>query len=218
MKSLKKIIDLASVKLLLTIKYIKMKKTLLLLAIISIAFVSCKEDATKKIKQDNLEKAKKANLQRGADKENAPVIEFEKTEHDFGNLKEGDKVETVFKFKNTGKSELLITKIKGSCGCTVPSDWSREPIMPGQESSFTVKFNTTNKPNKQSKTITLTCNTVKGREVVKIKAQVEPDAELAKKRAERAAKRKKQNEEKAAKRAAEAAKSKDTKGEFTIKK
>jgi len=177
-----------------------MKKIILLLAVVSIAFVSCKkEDATKKIKQDNLKKAKKENK---VAREDAPVIEFEELVHDFGDIKEGDKVETVFKFKNTGKSELVITKIKGSCGCTVPSNWSKEPIMPGQESQFTVKFNSRNKPNKQQKSVTLTCNTNKGREVVRIKAQVEPDPAQEKIRAERAEKRKIAN----AKRAAENAK------------
>lgn len=177
-----------------------MKRITLLLAIVAMIFVSCKEDATKKIKQDNLKKAKKENKVNRAD---APVIKFDKTVHDFGNIKEGDKVETVFKFKNVGKSELIITKIKGSCGCTVPSEWDKKPIMPGQESQFTVKFNSRNKPNKQQKTITVTCNTNKGRETVRITAQVEPDPEMAKRRAESAARRKKQSEERAAKKAKE---------------
>ncbi len=175
-----------------------MKKITLLLAIIAIVFVSCKEDASKKIKQDNLKKAKVKNK---TAREDAPIIKFEKLVHDFGDINEGDKVETTFNFKNVGKSELLITKIKASCGCTVPSNWSKEPIMPGQESSFTVKFNSRNKPNKQHKTITLTCNTNKGRETVKITANVKPDPEQEKLRAERAAKRKKQYEERRKKQA-----------------
>ena len=178
-----------------------MKKVILLLAIVAIAFVSCKEDATKKIKQDNLKKAAAKNLSR----EDAPIIKFDKTVHDWGNINEGDKVETVFNFKNIGKSELIITKIKASCGCTVPTGWSREPIMPGASGSFTVKFNSKGKPNKQQKTVTLTCNTVAGREVVKIKAQVKPDPAQEKIRAERAEKRKIQQAERAAIRAKESA-------------
>jgi len=172
-----------------------MKKITLMIAIIAIAFVSCKEDASKKIKKENLSKAKTQNK---ANREDAPAIEFGELVHDFGDINEGDKVETTFKFKNTGKSELIITKIKGSCGCTVPSNWKREPIMPGEESEFTVSFNSKGKPNKQQKTITLTCNTNKGRETVRIKAQVKPDPAQEKIRAERAAKRKKQQEERRA--------------------
>ena len=123
-----------------------MKKIIILLAVVAIAFVSCKEDATKKVKQDNL---KRAQAQNKVNREDAPVIEFSKTVHDFGNINEGDNVETVFKFKNIGKSELLITKIKGSCGCTVPSNWPKKPIMPGEEAEFSVKFNSKGKPNTQ---------------------------------------------------------------------
>ncbi|HIE44954.1 MAG TPA: DUF1573 domain-containing protein [Flavobacteriaceae bacterium] len=180
-----------------------MKKVTLLLAIIAITFVSCKEDVTKKIKQENLKKAKVQNKK--LNRADAPVIEFYEKVHDFGEINEGDIVETTFKFKNTGKSELVITKIKASCGCTVPSNWSREPLMPGQEGEFTVKFNSKNKPNSQSKTITVTCNTNKGKETVKIKAFVKPDPAQAKIRAERAEKRKKQREERLAKQAKEKA-------------
>jgi uncharacterized cupredoxin-like copper-binding protein len=179
-----------------------MKKIILMIAVIAIAFVSCKEDATKKLNKANVEKAKTQNK---ANREDAPMVKFEELVHDFGNINEGDVVETTFKFKNTGKSELIITKIKGSCGCTVPSNWDRKPIMPGQESEFTVKFNSKGKPNKQQKTVTLTCNTNKGREVVRIKAQVKPDPAQEKIRAERAAKRKKLQEERKAKQAKEKA-------------
>ncbi len=115
----------------------------------------------------------------------APIMTFEKDIHDWGKINEGDIVEADFKFTNTGKSPLLITRIKGSCGCTIPSNWSKEPIMPGESSSFHVKFNSKNKPNKQLKTISITCNTTKGRESVKIKAFVVPNLEFAKLREER---------------------------------
>jgi len=178
------------------------KLSLIVIAIFAITLVSCKEDATAKIKKSNLEKAQKRNV---ANRVDAPVIAFEKTEHDWGNINEGDKVETTFKFKNTGKSELIITNIKGSCGCTVPSNWPKQPIMPGAEGEFTVQFNSKGKPNQVQKTVTVTCNTNKGRETVKIKANVKPDpaqekirAERRKKNAERAAKRKADQEAKKA--------------------
>ncbi len=174
------------------------KLSMIVLAVIAITFTSCKEDATAKIKKENLEKAKTRNV---ANRVDAPVIAFEKTEHDWGNINEGDKVETTFKFKNTGKSELIITNIKGSCGCTVPKNWPKEPIMPGAEGEFTVQFNSKGKPNKQQKTVTVTCNTNKGKETVRIKATVKPDPEQEKIRAER----KKKNAERAAKRKAEQA-------------
>ena len=50
---------------------------------------------------------------------------------DWGKLKEGDKMTHIFKFKNTGDNDLVITDAHGSCGCTVP-EWPKEPIKPGK--------------------------------------------------------------------------------------
>ena len=163
-----------------------MKKLVLLIAIIAIAFVSCKEDATKKIESDKLEKATTRDVTNNVD---APVIEFDKVFHDWGTINEGEQVETTFTFKNTGKSPLLITSIKAGCGCTVPTGWSREPIMPGASGTFDVKFNSKGKPNNRQNTVTITSNTNKGKETVKVKAMVTPDPEQEQIRAERAAKK-----------------------------
>src|SRR5690606_22524075 len=48
------------------------------------------------------------------------IMTFDKSEHDFGSISEGENVTYDFAFKNTGKSDLIITDAKGSCGCTVP--------------------------------------------------------------------------------------------------
>ena len=49
-----------------------------------------------------------------------PQLSFATESHDFGTIKEGDVVETEFKFTNTGKGPLIISSAQGSCGCTVP--------------------------------------------------------------------------------------------------
>jgi hypothetical protein len=144
-----------------------------------------------------------------------PVITFDKTDHDFGTIHEKDIVETTFKFKNTGNAPLLITKIKASCGCTIPSNWTKDPILPGEESQFTVKFNSRNKPNKQHKRITLTCNTAAGREYVNIRANVIPDPELEKARQERY---KKIREQQALRKAEQAKKLEAKKKELALSK
>ncbi|MGB5364175.1 MAG: DUF1573 domain-containing protein, partial [Aureibaculum sp.] len=59
------------------------------------------------------------------------------------------------------------------CGCTVP-EWPKEPIAAGESGQIKVKFNSQGKPNKQSKTITLTTNTSNGKETVLVKAEVTP--------------------------------------------
>lgn len=153
-----------------------MKKILLgLSALCLVVFTSCKEDATKKISEANVVKA----AERDAVASKFPVLEFDKKEHDFGQIEAKTQVETVFKYKNTGEAPLVITDIKSTCGCTVPKDWSREPLAPGGEGQFTVKFNGSG-TNMVSKSINITANTESGRESVKIKAFVKPDPNKAK--------------------------------------
>ena len=90
---------------------------------------------------------------------NVPKFDFEHTDFNFGTVKEGEMVEHVYKFKNTGNAPLIVSKATASCGCTVPS-WPKKPILPGQTSEIQVRFNSTNKPNQQVKTITIEANTV----------------------------------------------------------
>jgi hypothetical protein len=146
-----------------------MKKVILgLSALCMVAFTSCKEEnAASKINSENVAAA----AERDATSSEFPVISFEETEHDFGTIINGTPVET---------------NIKSTCGCTVPSDWKKDPIAPGESAEFTVKFN--GKGNNQiSKSITLTTNTEKGSEVVKIKAFIEPDPNAPEKKAGSAA-------------------------------
>lgn len=152
-----------------------MKKLILgLSALCLVVFTSCKEDAASKVKAENVTVA----AERDAVSGDFPAITFDKTEHDFGEIENGTPVETVFSYTNTGKAPLVITNIKSSCGCTIPQDWSKEPLAPGASASFTVKFNGKG-TNKVSKTITITANTEKGRETVKITAFIKPDPNAA---------------------------------------
>ncbi|MEN3322477.1 DUF1573 domain-containing protein [Mariniflexile soesokkakense] len=145
-----------------------MKKLILGLSVLSlIAFTSCKEDASKKVDEANVTAA----AIRDANASKFPVLEFNETEHDFGEIEKNQAVETVFSYKNTGNAPLVITEIKSSCGCTVPENWSKEPLAPGKTGQFTVKYNGSGS-NKITKTITVTANTEKGSEVVKISAFV----------------------------------------------
>jgi len=147
-----------------------MKKLILTSVLMAFLIVSCKENIANKIDKEKLEIAKERDY---SITEGAAAITFSKTEHDFGVINEGDVVETIFSFKNTGKSQLIITNASATCGCTVP-EWPKEPIAVGGESEIKVKFNSAGKPNNQRKTVTLTTNTPQGKEIVVIKAQVTP--------------------------------------------
>jgi Protein of unknown function (DUF1573) len=135
-----------------------------------VAFTSCKEDASKKIDETNVAVA----AERDANSTKFPVLQFEETEHDFGEIEAKKPVETVFKYKNVGEAPLVVTNIATTCGCTVPQDWSREPLAPGASGQFTVKYNGSGN-GAVTKQLTITANTEKGTETVKIKAFVKPD-------------------------------------------
>jgi hypothetical protein len=70
----------------------------------------------------------------------APMIEFVETTHDFGEVKQNDKTETVFKFKNVSKDTLRLTNVKPGCSCTTPK-WSQEVIQPGGTGEITAGYN-----------------------------------------------------------------------------
>ena len=90
-------------------------------------------------------------------KANAPKIVFEKTEYDFGTIKQNDVVDFTFNFKNEGKTDLMIRRTKASCGCTAIAP-QKDVIKPGEESKFDVKFNSRGKKGKQHKTVTVITN------------------------------------------------------------
>jgi hypothetical protein len=87
-----------------------------------------------------------------------PVITWEKSTHDFGDIVQGDKVEKVFKFKNTGNAPLIITNVQVTCGCTTPKGWARDPIEPGHSGEIAIAFNSLGKYGRQNKVITIVSN------------------------------------------------------------
>lgn len=102
-----------------------------------------------------------------------PEFAFNEESHDFGTINEGDVVEHVFAFTNTGDAPLIISSATGSCGCTVP-EWPKEPIGVGEKGEIKVKFNSRKKPGIQNKTVTITSNTYPKQQRIKIKANVTP--------------------------------------------
>lgn len=88
------------------------------------------------------------------------IITWDKSTHDFGDVFQGDKVEHIFRFTNTGTKDLVITNVEVTCGCTTPKGWPRDPIAPGESGELTVAFNSAGKIGKQNKVITITSNSV----------------------------------------------------------
>ena len=103
--------------------------------------------------------------------EKYPVITFEKTSHDFGQIIRGERVSYRFKFKNTGKLPLIISDVPSSCGCTVP-EFSKLPVSPGEEGYVLVTFNSQTENGYRTKTVTVVSNAQPRMQTLTINANV----------------------------------------------
>lgn len=88
---------------------------------------------------------------------NAPDIQVSETNHDFGTAKNGDILTHTFKITNNGKSNLILHKVKASCGCTATQP-DKEVIPPGDNANIKVTFDTRGRTGRQSKSITIYSN------------------------------------------------------------
>ena len=125
-----------------------MKKILLLLAVSGMLFSACHTGAN----------GGKTDSAKGPVMPNGPKFKFENDTHDFGKIKQGDKVTYKFNFANVGKSPLIISNVVATCGCTQP-EWPKSPIKPGEGGQITVTYNSAGHTGLQDKMITITANT-----------------------------------------------------------
>ena len=138
--------------------------SLLSILFLGYVFRSCDSDPSKKIKEENV-KATEERLEKSYD---SPEIQFDFDTYDFGEVRDGEVVEVDFNFTNTGKSDLIIFDASASCGCTVPEYPQNVKIQPGQKEKLKVRFDTSNKPGKQMKSVTLTTNTNTAKKIIRL--------------------------------------------------
>lgn len=100
-------------------------------------------------------------------------ISFKSETVDYGQIAKGSDGVRVFEFTNTGDSELVISDVKSSCGCTVPKKPSG-PIAPGESSTIEVKYDT-NRVGPIRKTVTVYSNADEPIKALKIKGEVLAD-------------------------------------------
>lgn len=105
-------------------------------------------------------------------------FKFEEESHDFGEIMEGPSAECDFEFRNVGKSPIIITQAKGSCGCTVPK-WPSEPILPKHKGKIHVTFNTQGRVGPINKDVIITSNAQQNPMKLHITGYVKPAAENA---------------------------------------
>ncbi len=97
-----------------------------------------------------------------------PVIKFTHQRYDFGTIEEAlGEVTCNFDFENTGDEPLVISRVRTSCGCTVP-EYTEEPIAPGEKGSVKITFNPSGRPGKFSKSIYVYTNTDPDRTILRI--------------------------------------------------
>lgn len=100
-----------------------------------------------------------------------PEFKFETETIDYGKIAHKSNGVRVFEFTNVGKSPLVISNVKASCGCTVPKK-PEKPILPGEKGKIEVSYDT-NKPGGFSKIITVFSNAKNARKILKIRGFVE---------------------------------------------
>ncbi len=110
--------------------------------------------------------------------QSGPAITVDKEVHDYGDVVFGGDGSCEFKVTNTGNEDLIISKCKGSCGCTVPK-CDPNPIKAGDTSIITVKYDT-KRPGPINKSVTINSNAVNEPvKVVRIKGNVGADPNAA---------------------------------------
>lgn len=88
---------------------------------------------------------------------NAAKIEFESMEFNFGTMRQNASVTHEFSFTNEGKQDLVIRKVRSSCGCTAVKP-AKSVLKPGESSTIKATFSSGARKGKQYKTITITTN------------------------------------------------------------
>jgi hypothetical protein len=145
-----------------------MKKIRLGIVLAAVVLVSaCSEN-----KKDNADDTSMVASDSIATKE-MTTIAFADTVHDFGTIKEGEKVSYIFKYKNTGEHPLILEDVRPSCGCTLP-EWTKDPIAAGAEGLIKVVYNSEGRPGEFHKTITVIANTAAEVVLLKIQGTVTP--------------------------------------------
>jgi hypothetical protein len=102
----------------------------------------------------------------GSGSSNEPVIEWEETIHDFGQVKKGSPATVSFKFKNTSLKPVLVYNVEASCDCTA-ADYPKQPVKPGETAIIKATYDA-EKSGAFFKSITVTTNTKEKQHILKM--------------------------------------------------
>jgi len=93
------------------------------------------------------------------DEKTGPLLKFAKKNHDYGTVYVDSMPSTKLNiaFSNHGDEPLMISSVRGCCGTRI-TKWPREPILPGEDGTISIQFNLAARPQRISKTVTVTYN------------------------------------------------------------
>ena len=144
-----------------------------LLAVMLVVFSGCPGKGDKPLSSDLVTNPKSAQQSEKI----GPVLQFDKTEYDFGNILQGEVVSYTFHFTNAGDAPLIITGVDKSCGCTA-SEFPRQPIAPGQTGSIKITYDSKGHHGFQSKGLVVNANTNPAHTSLRVKAMVKTPNDL----------------------------------------
>jgi hypothetical protein len=101
-------------------------------------------------------------------------IEFTEKFHDFGDVVQGDSVQYVFKFKNTGNAPVKIDHVVSTCSCTPVVGDTTRIYQPGEMGEILVKFRSAGKQGIIQRPVTVFYNNMQSNTRVSIRLNVIP--------------------------------------------
>jgi hypothetical protein len=104
------------------------------------------------------------------DTQDIGVFHFDEEVIDYGTIAQNDNGMRTFKFTNKGRTPIVISKVKTSCGCTVPN-YPKQSIMPGESGTIDITY-ATNRIGVFSKSITVISNANERNKTLRIKGNV----------------------------------------------
>jgi hypothetical protein len=130
-------------------------KNVLLIWIAAVCLAACQSSD----KNGETELSYEERLKASADSSKFTTIQWlDSMSRDLGKEQEGKKVEILYRFKNTGKHNLILKDVTPSCGCTTP-EWPKQAIPPGEEGMIKAVFDSKGRVGPQHKDIQVMANT-----------------------------------------------------------
>lgn len=91
------------------------------------------------------------------DQQDAPRIFLPESRWDFGKVIDGNTVRHKFVVKNTGSTDLVIERVRTSCGCAV-AQLGKSVLKPGESTPLTIEFDSTGRSGPQEKQVYIRSN------------------------------------------------------------